>query len=264
MKANVLVIIGAGGIGQAIARRQGAGMSILLADINEKTLEAAAKDLRSLGNIVTTKQVDVTKRASVHALAEQASRVGNVMQVAHTAGISPNMASGEKVLEEFGRVIAPNGAGVIISSMAGYMLPSLSQEQNVALALTPTDDLLKLPFLAPYKESLSAYSFAKRANHLRVQAETFKWAERGARINSISPGIILTALAQHELDSPIGAIYKSMIEQSAAKRMGTPDETANIAAYLLGNESSFVTGSDFLIDGGVIAAMQTGRMKLPV
>jgi NAD(P)-dependent dehydrogenase (short-subunit alcohol dehydrogenase family) len=276
MNADVLVIIGAGGIGQAIARRQGAGRSILLADINEGTLAATAKELEATGYTVTTQRVDVASRASVRSLASAAAALGNVMQVAHTAGLSPNMAPPDRilavdllgtalVLEEFGRVVAPGGAAVVISSMAGYMPPPLPPEQDRALAHTPADELLALPFLSPetVTDPGAAYGLSKRANHLRVQAESLRWAERGARVNAISPGIIITPLALHELASPVGPIYRSMIEASAAKRAGTPDEVASAAAYLLGPEAGFVTGSDLLIDGGVIAALRTGRLALP-
>ena len=274
MHTNVLVVIGVGGIGQAIARRQGAGKIVLLADVNEQALGDAARTLEMTGYTVSTQPVDVSSRESVKALANAAAALGDVMQVVHTAGLSPNMASPEKilavdllgtalVLEEFGRIVAWGGAGIVISSMAGYMLPPLGQEIDEALARTPADELLNLPVLQPaaVADSGAAYSLSKRANHLRVQAESLPWGERGARINSISPGIILTPLARHELDSPVGDIYKTMIQASVSKRVGTSDEVASAAAYLLGPESSFTTGSDLLIDGGVIAAMRAGRLS---
>jgi NAD(P)-dependent dehydrogenase (short-subunit alcohol dehydrogenase family) len=273
--ADVLVVIGVGGIGQAIARRQGAGKVVLLADFNEATLGAAAQALESTGYRVTTQPVDVSGRESVRALADAAAALGTVTQVVTTAGLSPNMAPPDRVLavdlygvalvlEEFGRVIGPGGAGLVISSMAGHMPPPLPLEMDQALAHTPADELLALPFLQPaaVTDSGAAYALSKRANHLRVQAAAMTWGERGARINAISPGIILTPLAQHELDSPVGPIYRTMIESSAARRMGTPDEVAAAAAYLLGPDAGFVTGSDLLIDGGVIAALRAGRLKL--
>jgi NAD(P)-dependent dehydrogenase (short-subunit alcohol dehydrogenase family) len=272
---DVLVVIGTGGIGMAIARRQGAGRTVLLADFNEATLAAAAQGMNATGYRVATHRVDVADHASVRGLAEAAARLGNVVEVVHTAGLSPNMAPPDRilavdlygtavVLEEFGNVIAAGGAAVVISSMAGYMPPPLPTEQDRALAHTPADGLLQLPFLAPavVRDPGTAYGLSKRANQLRVQAEALRWGERGARVNAISPGIILTPLAQHELDSPIGAAYRSLIEASAAKRMGTPDEVAAAAAYLLGPEAGFVTGSDLLIDGGVIAAIRAGRVRV--
>lgn len=166
------------------------------------------------------------------------------------------------VLEEFGRVVAVGGAGVVISSMAGHMPPPLGPELDEALARTPADALLNLPALQPaaVPESGTAYALSKRANHLRVQAESLLWGERGARINSISPGVIMTPLAKHEMDSPVGAVYRTMIEASVSRRVGTSDEVASAAAYLLGAESSFITGSDLLIDGGVIAALRAGKI----
>jgi NAD(P)-dependent dehydrogenase (short-subunit alcohol dehydrogenase family) len=275
LRQDVLVVIGSGGIGAAIARRQGSGKLVLLADFNEATLAAAAAALTGAGFQVTTQRVDVADRASVRALADAAAGLGNVSQVVHTAGLSPNMAPPDRilavdlygtavVLEEFGRVVAPGGAAVVISSMAGYMPPPLPPEQDRALAQTPADELLALPFLQgdAVPDSGAAYGLSKRANQLRVQAEALRWAERGARVNAISPGIILTPLAQHELSSPVGAAYRALIDASAAKRMGTPEEVAGAAAYLLGPEAGFVTGCDLLIDGGVIAALRAGRLTL--
>ncbi|MGA9060718.1 MAG: SDR family oxidoreductase [Terracidiphilus sp.] len=276
MNTEVVVVIGAGGIGTAIARRQGFGKQILLADFNEKLLEAAAKELEVASYKVSSLKVDVSSRDSVRALVEKAVSLGSVTQVINTAGVSPNMAPPERVLavdlygsavvfEEFERVIARGGSALVVSSMAGYMSPALPKEQDHALAFTPADDLLKLPFLSAeaVPDSMLAYILSKRANHLRVQAASISWGKRGARVNSISPGIISTPLAQHELNSPIGDIYRAMIEASPAKRMASPDEIAVAANYLLGPDAGFITGSDLLIDGGVISAMRAGLLPSP-
>ena len=276
MKQEVVVVIGAGGIGMAIARRQGFGKQIVLADFNEKLLAAAAKELESASYKVTTLKVDVSSRASVCALADAAAALGSVVNVVNTAGVSPNMAPPDRVLavdlygsavvfEDFERVIAPGGAGLIVSSMAGHMSAGLPAEQEHDLAFAPADELLAKPFLGPdaVPNSMVAYIVSKRANHLRVQASAISWGKRGARVNSISPGIIATPLAQHELNSPIGDIYRAMIDASPAKRMASPDEVAVAASYLLGPDARFVTGSDLLIDGGVIAAMRAGLLPNP-
>jgi len=276
MKQEVVVVIGAGGIGMAIARRQGFGKQILLADFNEKLLAAAAKELESASYKVTTLKVDVSSRASVRTLADAAAALGPVVNVVNTAGVSPNMAPPDRVLavdlygsavvfEEFERVIAPGGAGLIVSSMAGHMSAGLPAEQEHELAFAPADELLSKPFLSSeaVPNSMVAYIVSKRANHLRVQASAISWGKRGARVNSISPGIIATPLAQHELNSPIGDIYRAMIDTSPAKRMASPDEIAVAASYLLGPDAGFVTGSDLLIDGGVIAAMCAGLLPSP-
>jgi NAD(P)-dependent dehydrogenase (short-subunit alcohol dehydrogenase family) len=276
MQRDVITVIGAGGIGLAIARRQGAGRTILLADINENTLSAAAAYLRNASYAVETMVVDVASRVSVHALAQRAAELGPVMQLVNTAGLSPNMASSVKILavdlygaalvfEEFERVIAPGGAGLIISSMAGHMIPSLPPEQDYALAFAPADELLALPFLQAdaVPDSMTAYVISKRANAKRVQAAALSWGEKGARVNSISPGIIATPLAQLELASDIGDGYRAMISASPAKRMAPPDEVAILAAYLLSTDAGFVTGSDILIDGGVIASMLAGHVAIP-
>lgn len=276
MNHEVIVIIGAGGIGIAIARRQGFGKIVLLADLHEKSLAAAAKNLRDAGYAVETQLVDVTSRVSVENLAKAAAALGKVVQVVNTAGLSPNMAPVAGVLkvdlygaavvfDEFGKIIAPGGAGLIISSMAGHMLAALPQEQDRALMLTPTEELLSLPFLQADQipNPVVAYMIAKRANHLRVQASAITWGQRGARVNSISPGIVVTPLAQHELNSEIGDMYRAMVDASPAKRMAPPDEIAVAASFLLGADAAFVTGSDLLIDGGVIAAMKTGTLPTP-
>jgi NAD(P)-dependent dehydrogenase (short-subunit alcohol dehydrogenase family) len=276
MTKDVIVVIGAGGIGQAIARRQGFGKTILLADWNAETLVTAAAGLGGASYSVETQQVDVSSRASVRALADAAGALGPVVQVVNTAGLSPNMAPVEKVLEidlygsavvfeEFERVIAAGGSALIISSMAGHMLPALTAEQDKALAFTPADDLLALPFPQPdaVPNSMVGYMMAKRANTLRVQAAAMTWGERGARVNSISPGVIVTPLAQHELNSEIGDIYRAMVEASPSKRMASPEEIAIAANFLLGPDAGFITGSDLLIDGGVIAAMRAGRLATP-
>jgi NAD(P)-dependent dehydrogenase (short-subunit alcohol dehydrogenase family) len=270
---DVLVITGAGGIGQAIARRQGPGKHILFADISEDNQAAAAAALEDLGHRVSTQRVDVSSRESVHALAEKAAELGNVTQVVHTAGVSPVQAPAATVLavdllgtalvlEEFGRVIAPGGAGIVISSMAGHMFPPFDPEQEQALAHTPADELLSLPFLDADALGHAAYGYAKRGNVLRVQTESLAWGQRGARLNAISPGIIITPLARDEMSGPGAEAYTKMIDTSATGRVGTPDEVAAVAAFLLGPEAGFITGSDLLMDGGVIAALRSGRWRL--
>src|SRR3954470_3899226 len=275
MNAEVVVVIGVGGIGLAIARRQGTGRRVLLADFNEATLAAAAKALEEVGHNVTARRVDVSDRGSVRSLAKAAADLGRVTQVVNTAGLSPVQASAKAVLsvdlygvavflEEFGQVVASGGAGLVISSMAGYMPPPLPPDQDRALAFTAADQLLQLPMLAPeaVPTSGAAYGLSKRANHLRVQSASLTWGERGARVNAISPGIIITPLAQEEMSGPGAAAYRKMIETSAAERVGTPDEVAAAAAFLLGPEAGFITGSDLLMDGGVIAALRAGRWSL--
>lgn len=276
MKKQIVVVIGAGGIGIAIARRQGFGRHILLADVNERLLATAAKELENASYKVSTAEVDVSSRGSVRALADAAAARGPVMQVINTAGLSPNMAPPERILavdlygsalvfEEFGRVIVEGGAGLVISSMAGHMSSPLPPEENQALAFTPADELLKLPFLGPEAVANSgiAYILSKRANQLRVQAESIRWAKRGARVNSISPGIVATPLARHELASATGDAYRAMIAASPAKRMASPDEIAVAASYLLSADAGSITGSDLLIDGGVIASMLAGQAGIP-
>ena len=272
---EVVVVIGAGSIAQAIARRIGVSKTILLADINEDAAKAAAQTLDLAGFHTSTAHVDVASAGSVRALADTAAELGTVVHVVHTAGLSPAQASPQAiidvdlvgvayVLEQFGRVIAAGGSGIVIASQAGHMLPPLPAEQNQALASAPAMELTQLPFLQPdaVTSSGQAYALAKRANILRVQAASVEWGDRGARLNSLSPGIIMTPLAMDELNSPAGAAYQQMIDASAAGRVGTPDEIGATAAFLMGRDGSFITGTDLLIDGGVIASITTGRYQL--
>lgn len=269
----VIVVIGAGSIGQAIARRVGAGKHVVLSDLRDENARAAAKTLGDAGFDVSTANVDVSSRASVRALIEKATGVGTITGLIHAAGVSPSQASPETilkvdlygtalVLDEFGNVIGPGGAGVVIASQSGHRLPPLSIEQNHALATTPVEELLLLPMLQPgeVKDSLHAYQLSKRGNSLRVMAEAVRWGKRRARINTISPGIIITPLANDELQGPRGAGYRRMIDISAAGRAGTPDEVGTVGALLLGADGAFITGSDFLMDGGVTAAYWFGDL----
>jgi NAD(P)-dependent dehydrogenase (short-subunit alcohol dehydrogenase family) len=270
---NVIVVIGAGSIGQAIVRRVSAGKQVLLADIRQENADAAAKTLSDAGFNVTTATVDVSSRASVHALVEAATKLGEVSGVIHAAGVSPSQASPETilkvdlygtalVLEEFGKVIARGGAGVVIASQSGHRLAPLSTEQNALLATTPVEELLGLPMLQPdqIKDPLHAYQISKRGNSLRVMAEAVRWGKRGARVNTISPGIIITPLANDELKGPRGPGYRRMLEVSAAGRAGTPDEVGTLGALLMGPDGAFITGSDILMDGGVTAAYWFGEL----
>jgi NAD(P)-dependent dehydrogenase (short-subunit alcohol dehydrogenase family) len=271
--AEVVVVIGPGQIGQAIARRVGFGKHLILADRQQENANAAAQVLGNAGYDVTVATVDVSSREDVHALVEAAKGLGHVTGLIHAAGVSPSQASVNTilkvdlygtalVLEAFGSVIQRGGSGVVIASQSGHRLPPLSVEQNKALATTPVDKLLSLPFLQPalVTDTLHAYQISKRGNSLRVMAEAVRWGKRGARINTISPGIIITPLAKDELTGPRGEGYRRMIALSAAGRAGTPDEVASLAALLMGPDGGFITGSDFLMDGGVTAAYWYGDL----
>ncbi len=269
---SVLVVIGTGGMGKSIARRLGSGRTVLLADFSETALTVAADELRGDGYLVQTSTVDVSDPGSVDALAHAAAALGSVVQVAHTAGLSPvqaplaailavDLVGVALVLDAFGEVVAPGGAGVVIASMAGHTSPPLTAEQEAALALTPAQDLRSLPFLTPdvLTDPGAAYGLSKRGNQLRVQAASGPWGDRGARINSISPGIISTPMGQQELTGPAAGFMQAMTAGSGLKRLGSPNDITSAAAFLLGPDSAFITGTDLLVDGGVIAALRTGR-----
>jgi len=271
--SDVTVVIGAGQIGQAIGRRVSAGKHVLLADLHKANADAAAEVLANAGFDVSTATVDVSSRESVHALAETATALGTVTGVIHAAGVSPSQARPEAilavdlygtalVLEEFGNIIASGGSAVVIASQSGHRLGALTAEQDAALATTPADELLSLPMLQPDQvtDTLHAYQLAKRGNSLRVMAEAVRWGRRGARVNTISPGIIITPLARDELTGPRGEGYRQMIDLSPARRAGTPDEVGTVGALLMGPEGAFITGSDFLMDGGVTASYFFGEL----
>jgi len=272
-RGDVVVVIGPGAIGQAIARRVSTGKHVLLADLHQANADAAAEVMTNAGFEVSTTTVDVSSRESVHELVQAATALGNVAGVIHAAGVSPSQASPATilavdlygtavVLEEFGEVIAQGGAGVVIASQSGHRLGALTAAEDAALATTPADELLALPMLQPdnVKDSLHAYQLSKRGNSLRVMAEAVRWGKRGARVNTISPGIIFTPLAMDELTGPRGEGYRRMIALCPVGRGGTPDEVGTVGALLMGPEGGFITGSDFLMDGGVTAAYRFGDL----
>ena len=270
---EVIVVIGSGSIGQAIARRIGTGKRVLLADLQRDSAEAVAAVMCDAGFDVRATTVDVTSRVSVEALVREAVDLGDISGIIHSAGVSPSNSSPAAifkvdlfgtavVLEAFGSVIARHGSGLVVSSQAGHRLGPLTAEQSSALATTSADELLDLAMLQPdrVRDSLRAYQIAKRGSSLRVQAEAVRWAKRGARVNAISPGIIVTPLSRKELSGPHRQQYHRMIEVCAAGRAGTPDEVAAVGALLMGPEGAFISGSDFLMDGGVTAAYWYGDL----
>lgn len=270
---QVVVVIGAGSLGIAIARRVSAGKHVLLADLRQETTNAAAKVLADAGFVVSTAFVDISQRDSIEALVAEATRLGEVTGMIHAAGVSPSQAPPATILqvdlygtavilESFGEVIAKGGAGVVIASQSGHRLGALTAEQDALLATTPADELLGLPMLQPdqVSDSLHAYQLSKRGNALRVKAEAVRWGKRGARVNTISPGIIMTPLANDELSGPRGEGYRRMIELSPAGRAGTPDEVGTVGALLMGADGAFITGSAFLMDGGVTASFFYGEL----
>jgi NAD(P)-dependent dehydrogenase (short-subunit alcohol dehydrogenase family) len=275
MSGDVLAVIGAGGMGMAVARRSGSGRTVLLADVSQAALDDAASVLAAEGHRVMTRLADVSDHRSVADLADFAASAGPLRQVVHTAGVSPAQASVQMILDvdlrgvaymlaEFGRVIAPGGAGVVIASMAQHTLGGLPAEHERQLATVAAGELASLPFATAdrFINGGHAYAFAKYANVLRVRAASPAWGRRGARINSVSPGVISTALGRAELTGPMGAMIQSMIDGSAAQRIGTADDVAAAVEFLLSLAASFITGADLLVDGGVTAALASGDLDL--
>ena len=272
MHKNVVVLIGSGSIGQAIARRVGAGNHVVLGDLRQEAADAAAKILEDAGFETSTISVDISSRESILKLIEHAQKFGQIKNLINAAGVSPSQAPVSAILkvdlygtavllEEFGKIIAEEGSGIIISSQSGHRLGSLSEEENFKLATSPTEELLNLPFIKAIDDTLKAYQYSKRCNGLRVMYEATAWGKRGATINSISPGIIITPLANDELHGPRKDGYLKMIEASPAGRAGTPDEVAALAEFLMSEQGRFISGADFLIDGGTTASYWFGDLQ---
>lgn len=269
---EVAVLIGSGSIGQAIIRRVGAGKHVVLGDLKIETANSAAEILENAGFEVSTVAVDISSRESILNLAEHAQKFGAIKNVINAAGVSPSQAPVSAILkvdlygtavllEEFGKIISDGGSGVIISSQSGHRLPALPEEQNTALATSPTEELLNLQFLKEITDTLKAYQYSKRCNVLRVMYEATRWGKRGATINSISPGIIITPLANDELKGPRGEGYRNMLKASPAGRAGTPDEVGDLAEFLMSSRGKFISGADFLIDGGTTASYFYGDLQ---
>lgn len=271
---NVMILTGAGQIGMAIARRMGYGMKIVIGDKNPENAQAIAKTMNDAGFDVVPVEMDLSNRASIQNIISEAQKYGDITMLMNAAGVSPSQAPIEAILkvdlygtavllEEVGKVIAPGGVGVTISSQSGHRMKQLTPEEDEQLACTPTEELLKLPLLQPQNilDTLHAYQLAKRCNEKRVMAESVKWGIKGARINSISPGIIVTPLAIDEFNGPRGNFYKNMFAKCPAGRPGTADEVANVAELLMSNKGAFITGADFLIDGGATASYFYGPLK---
>ena len=272
MSKYVSVLLGTGSIGQAIIRRVGAGKHVVLADLKQENADKAARILEDAGFETSTIAVNLGSRDDILALAEHAQKFGPVTNLINAAGVSPSQASVQDILrvdlygtavllEEFGKIIAEGGSGVVISSQSGHRLGALSEEQNEQLAASPVDKLMTLPFIAAITDTLKAYQYSKRCNVLRVMYEASRWGKRGATINSISPGIIITPLANDELHGPRGEGYRKMLSLCPAGRAGTPDEVGDLAAFLMSDRGRWISGSDFLIDGGTTASYWYGDLQ---
>lgn len=271
---NVMILTGAGQIGMAIARRVGYGMKIVIGDKNRRNAETISKIMNDAGFDTEPFEMDLSSRDSIQNIIKKAQSYGEISMLVNAAGVSPSQAPIEAILkvdlygtavllEEVGKVIKNGGVGVTISSQSGFRMPALSAEEDELLATSPSEDLLKLPLLQPasIKDTLHAYQLAKRCNEKRVMAEAVKWGKRGARLNAIAPGIIVTPLAVDEFNGPRGDFYKNMFARCPAGRPGTADEVANIAELLMSDRGAFITGSTFLADGGATASYYYGELK---
>ena len=274
MKKDVMIVTGAGQISMAIARRVGFGKKIILGDKSMKNCETIAKIMNDAGYDVEPFEMDLSDRTSIKAMIAKAQEYGEIKFMVNGAGVSPSQAPIEAILkvdlygtavllEEVGKVIAEGGAGVTISSQSGWRMPQLTPEEDRALATTPTEELLDLEILKPenIKDTLHAYQMAKRCNEKRVMYECVRWGKRGARLNGIAPGIIVTPLAIDEFNGPRGDFYKNMFAKCPAGRPGTADEMANIAELLMSDAGAFITGSTFLADGGATASYYYGPLQ---
>lgn len=271
---DVVLWTGAGQIGMAIARRIGFGQKIILGDKSLKNAQHTAKIMNEAGFDALAFETDISQKDSILNLINEAKKYGEISHFINAAGVSPSQASAETILkvdlygtavllEEVGKVIKRGGSGVTISSQSGHRMPALNTQTDEELATTPVEELLSLPCLQPenIKDTLHAYQMAKRCNVKRVMYEAVRWGKRGARINSISPGIIVTPLALDEFNGPRGDFYKNMFAKCPAGRPGTADEVAALAELIMGPAGAFITGSDFLIDGGATASYFYGPLK---
>lgn len=274
MKKEVMLLTGAGQIGVAIARRMGYGKKIIIGDKSLENALAAAKTMTEAGFDALPAEMDLASRTSILSVIDEAQKHGEITMLVNAAGVSPSQAPVEAILkvdlygtavllEAAGKVIAPGGVGVTISSQSGHRMKQLTPEEDELLACTPAEELLSLDILQPenIRDTLHAYQLAKRCNEKRVMAESVKWGERGARLNSISPGIIVTPLALDELNGPRGDFYKNMFLKCPAGRPGTADEVANVAELLMSDRGAFITGADFLIDGGATDSYFYGALR---
>ncbi len=273
MKRDVVIWTGAGQIGLAIVRRIGSGKTIVVGDKDLSNAESMAKLLADAGFEVFPLKTDISSKGDILSLIEEAGKHGEIKHLVNSAGVSPSQASVETILrvdlygtavllDQVGKVIKPTGSGVTVSSQSGHRMPALSPDEDRKLALTPCEELLGLDILQPsnIRDSLHAYQLAKRCNVKRVMAEAVKWGRRGARVNSVSPGIIVTPLAVDEFNGPRGDFYKDMFARCPAGRPGTADEVADVAQLLLSDKGAFITGSDFLADGGATASWFYGDL----
>ena len=271
---NVMLLTGAGQIGMAIARRMGAGMKIFVGDKKLENAQAVAETMNQAGFDATAVETDLSSRESIRKLIAQGQKQGEIKMLINAAGVSPSQAPVEAILkvdlygtavllEEVGRVIAPGGVGVTISSQSGWRMPALTARQDALLATAPVEELLKLDFLRPenIRDTLHAYQLAKRCNEKRVMAQAVEWGKRGARLNAIAPGIIVTPLALDEFNGPRGDFYKNMFAKCPAGRPGTADEVANVAELMMSDKGAFITGSTFLMDGGATASYFYGLLN---
>ena len=274
MSQEVALVMGAGQISLAIARRVCVGKKIVLGDKKIDNARSIAKTLAESGFEVEAMEADLSSRDSILAMIARGESFGSITRLINGAGVSPSQASIETILrvdlygtavllEEVGRVVARGGVGVTISSQSGWRMPALSAEEDRALALAPTEELLSLDFLQPRNipDTLRAYQLAKRANEKRVMGECVKWGQRGARLNAIAPGIIVTPLAIDEFNGPRGDFNKNMLAKCPAGRPGVADEIANVAALLMSDAGAFITGSTFLVDGGATASYFYGALQ---
>ena len=274
MAKNVMILTGAGQIGMAIARRMGYGKKIVIGDKKGENAREAARILNNAGFDTEPVEMDLSSRTSIRNLIDRAQSCGEITMLVNAAGVSPSQAPIEAILkvdlygtavllEEVGKVIGEGGAGVTISSQSGHRMPALTPQEDRLLACTPAEELLGLPLLRAenIRDTLHAYQLAKRCNEKRVMAESVKWGERGARLNSISPGIVVTPLAMDEFNGPRGDFYKNMLARCPAGRPGTADEIANVAELLMSDRGAFITGADFLVDGGATASYFYGPLQ---
>jgi NAD(P)-dependent dehydrogenase (short-subunit alcohol dehydrogenase family) len=251
---------GSGGMGIASARllaRQGA---VVIADVRERELEAAAGELRKAGHEVTPVLCDVCDAQQVAKLAQTAARIGQVQALVHTAGLSPTMADWRRIMnvnlvgsalieQAFAPLMANGGGAVFIASMAGHTAMKGAAASAVLDNPLAPDFMVEIDKVAGPIDPGSSYGLSKQGVIQLCQRVVQAWAKRGARINSISPGLIDTSMGKQEFAHQ--EMMAIMLQKTPVGRWGTAEEIAEVAVFLCSPAASFVTGIDILVDGGM-------------
>jgi NAD(P)-dependent dehydrogenase (short-subunit alcohol dehydrogenase family) len=272
--SGIVVVTGAGKLAEACARRLGRGRTLLIASASGERLGELAERLTCEGYTVGTRLLDVSSRSSVRALAAAAAECGPLAALVHTAGLSPVQADSRALLavnavgtanvaDQFAEIATEGSVGVCLASSAGYSA-RLSSETERELACVCAEKLLGLPVLdADRLGRRQAYIIGKRVAQIRAAAAAAAWGSKGARIVSVSPGLVATRMGELELSGPAGENIREHVKRSPCGRVATPDDVADVVAFLASPAAAFVVGADILVDGGSMAVSRWDEVEPP-